>query len=408
MGNVGLSHFWDAPYRPLFLAAALWALVSIAWWPLGVSLGLPKPGFTPLVLWHVHELIFGFFSVAIAGYVLTALPHWVCRPPEHGRILKVLVAFWVLSRLSMAMADRVPPLLLLSINSLFFVLLAALILYRTLSGRAFSKALFGVVVVMLGLADIIFLKVAKAGDVSGSLEIAHACLIGMALLVTVVGARLVPAFTESWRQHSGRSAGHAPASQLRAAAISAQILSLMAILMGWSDLAHAALVLSASLLCLVMARWQSLSTLANPLVAGLHFAFFWLPVGLALKGGLWLLSASYPLADAIHALTIGAISGLIMAISGRAACHGSGPQLQAIPSLSLAMALIWIATCLRLMAPLAAGYGTEVETAAATFWCAAWLSFLFGFRLALKEPTRRPVLSGKKPTPRDPERKRTA
>lgn len=397
MARIWPLYFWDAPYRPLFLAAAVWALACIAWWPLGVSLGLPEPRFAPVVLWHVHELIFGFFGVAIAGYLLTALPSWVGSPPERGVFLKALALLWVLSRLSMAVADWFPPVILPIMNSLFFGLLAGWILRRTLSVRAYSKALFGGMILAMGVADVMFMLVAREGDIADSLDIARACLIGLALLVAVVGTRLVPALTESWRQHSGSPPGRTRSSHLRVAAISALALALIATLIGQEGLAHAALVMSAGLLGLVMAGWQSLSTRANPLVAGLHLAFFWLPISLALKGGLWFLAPSYPLAAAIHALTIGAVSGLIMAISGRAACHGSGPQLRANAWLSLAIALIWITTCVRLASPLAAGRETEVETVAAAFWCAAWVSFLIGFQSALTGPVRRPVLSGKKP-----------
>lgn len=97
--------FWAAPYRPMFSGAALWAIVCIGWWPLGVRLGLPAPAFEPTLLWHVHELLFGFAALAVGGYLLTALPNWVAKPPEQGMILKLLMGFWVLGRLTTAMAD---------------------------------------------------------------------------------------------------------------------------------------------------------------------------------------------------------------------------------------------------------------------------------------------------------------
>ena len=54
-------------FRPFFLAAALWAAVSVALWLpiLQGRIGLPS-AFDPL-FWHAHEMIFGFVAAAVAG-----------------------------------------------------------------------------------------------------------------------------------------------------------------------------------------------------------------------------------------------------------------------------------------------------------------------------------------------------
>ncbi|GAB4535601.1 MAG: NnrS family protein [Ruegeria sp.] len=394
--GAGPRYFWEAPHRPFFLAAATWALVAVGWWPLGVAWGMPAPGFRPAVLWHVHELIFGFIAVAMAGYILTALPNWAAHVPERGGILKLLLALWTLSRVAMANGDRMPPMLLPWLNTLFFGLLGALILQRTLSARAWSRVPFGAGVLALGLADMTFTRTALAGDVDSSLSLARSCLIGIALLVTLIGTRLIPAFTENWRLHRGFAPGEPPDGRLRQGAIALLTLSLGVSLMGWADPAHAAMIAAAVLLSVALSRWNGLSAARDPLVAGLHAAFLWMPIGLMLTGAVSVLPVPYAPGDAIHALTIGAFSGLILTISGRAACHRAGPVLRANGWLSLAMVLIWVATCLRLSAPLAAGTAGGVVNGAALIWCAAWAVFLVGFRPALYGPPSRPVLSGTK------------
>ena len=60
-------------FRPMFLAAGSWAIVTIAVW-LAMFLGylrLPTR-FDPLA-WHIHEMLFGFVMAAVAGFLLTAI-----------------------------------------------------------------------------------------------------------------------------------------------------------------------------------------------------------------------------------------------------------------------------------------------------------------------------------------------
>ncbi|MGH7489684.1 MAG: NnrS family protein, partial [bacterium] len=61
-------------FRPMFLAAGLWAVVAIVLW-LATFFGyiqLPSR-FDPLA-WHIHEMLFGFVMAAVAGFLLTAIP----------------------------------------------------------------------------------------------------------------------------------------------------------------------------------------------------------------------------------------------------------------------------------------------------------------------------------------------
>ncbi|MFY0312666.1 NnrS family protein [Leisingera sp. D0M16] len=189
------SAFWDAPYRPLFLLAFLCALLSVAWWPLGVQLGLPEPGLQPAVLWHVHELLFGFTSAAIAGYLLTALPGWTGRPPLRGTGLKVMVSFWLLARAASAISAAVPLAALLFLNAAFFLGLAGYLLHELTAARAFRKLGFACAVLALGLGEAVYLSNAATEKIWISLAVAQTVLTGLVLLLFSVGVRVIPAFT---------------------------------------------------------------------------------------------------------------------------------------------------------------------------------------------------------------------
>ncbi|QCE34513.1 NnrS family protein [Acetobacteraceae bacterium] len=90
-------------FRPFFLCAGLWAVLSVLIWmlnPFGLS-GQQIGGLEnlPAYLWHGHEMTFGFLFAVIAGFLLTASSHWSGFNPAKGIFLGILVLLWVLGRL---------------------------------------------------------------------------------------------------------------------------------------------------------------------------------------------------------------------------------------------------------------------------------------------------------------------
>lgn len=396
-----LNAFWDAPYRPLFLSAFLYALLSVAWWPLGVQLGLPEPGLKPAVLWHVHELLFGFAAAAIAGYLLTALPGWTGRQPLRGPALKALVSVWLLARTASAM--DLPPAAALFLNSAFFLALCGYIFSELAAARIYCKLGYAGAVLALGLGEAFFLVNAKAGNIWTCLNLAQSVLIGFLVLMFFIGARAIPAFTRNWLALSGRSTLQVQEyPKTRAVSQVLLILALALKLAGAANAANVLLVAAAMAMFCSIPGWRTLAVLSNPLLAALHVAFLWLPAGALLVGVTGLDLAGYPVSTAIHAITIGGMSGLVMAIAGRAGAHSSGGTMRASKSFSIGVLLNGAAAWIRLSVPLFPALTDKLTVGAALLWCTGWLVFIAGFLPALSGPPRRPVLSGRRLIAQDP------
>ena len=72
-------------FRPFFLLGAVFAVVSmLLWLALLHGIGGQSTATDP-VLWHAHEMLFGFAGAAIAGFLLTAVATWTGRPPVTGK-----------------------------------------------------------------------------------------------------------------------------------------------------------------------------------------------------------------------------------------------------------------------------------------------------------------------------------
>lgn len=97
-------------FRPFYLASALLACLSVPVWA-AVFLGYfdMKLELSPL-LWHGHEMLFGFAAGVIAGFLLTAVKAWTGLETARGPLLGTLALVWVAARI----AALVAPLLRIS------------------------------------------------------------------------------------------------------------------------------------------------------------------------------------------------------------------------------------------------------------------------------------------------------
>ena len=59
---------------------------------------LPATGYASGVVWHAHEMVFGFAVAVITGFLLTAARNWTGLPtPTHGP-LAAIAALWLPAR----------------------------------------------------------------------------------------------------------------------------------------------------------------------------------------------------------------------------------------------------------------------------------------------------------------------
>src|SRR5579875_1617216 len=166
----------SAGFRPFFLAASLWAAVAIPLWLAAYAAGLAVPTALAPVVWHVHEMVFGFAAAAVAGFLLTAIPNWTGRLPLQGGPLAALAALADLS-FPAAFLGVVAREIIAGRNWRNLPMLAAL-----------SLLLIGNLLVhleALGLAD-----TAAVGNRIG--------LATLWMLISLVGGRIIPSFTRNW------------------------------------------------------------------------------------------------------------------------------------------------------------------------------------------------------------------
>lgn len=363
-------------FRSQFFLAGMAAVLLVPMWALSFIAGTPLGTGWPPTLWHAHEMLFGFIACAIAGFMLTAVPSWTGQKGFAGRPLIVLAAVWVVARILIVTSSAWPPILPALVDLAFLPLLAALVMIPLLRSRNRNTPLLAVLGA-LWLTDVAFYIGLLRHDAPFALK---AVIVGIditLLLVTAIGGRIVPAFTTSALRAQGLDTN----LQSRAALTLLSVLAMVSMIVGdifWPNSRIAGWIagFAAVFQTLRLAQWRSLLTLRQPLVWILHVAYFWLPVGLALKAAALL--GGYAIAAFwLHALTIGALTTMIVAVMTRASLGHTGRPLRVHPLMTLAYALLIGAAVIRVFGLLLPGVSYPLVIATtAILWTASFILFI--------------------------------
>lgn len=370
------SNLFAYGFRSQFLLAGLAGLLLVPLWALSFVVGLPVGSGWPPTLWHAHEMLFGFIISAIAGFMLTAVPSWTGQKGFAGRPLIVLALLWLAARVLIASPAIWPALLVSAIDLAFLPVLALFIAWPLLRENNRNTPLLGILGV-LWLSNLVF----HLGVIRHDTPLAlHAAIVGIdivLILVTVIGGRIIPAFTTTALRPMGM--GGLVHSRLTLTVLSVAVMALVAVVdVFWPDtrLAGTIAAAAACLQGLRLLQWATLRTLRQPIVWVLHLAYAWLPVGLALKA-VALLAGSAIAAFWLHALTIGAVTTMILGVMTRASLGHTGRALVVDPLIALAYALLTAAAVVRVfgLSGLRLNYPVVIIFSS-LFWTAAFAIFV--------------------------------
>ena len=363
-------------FRPFFLAAGIAALVLVPWWAGSFAFGLPLATAWPPTLWHAHEMLFGFIAAAVAGFLLTAVPSWTGQRGFAGRPLTLLAALWALGRLLVSSAGLWPLPLVATIDLAFLPALAGLVAWPLLRSRNRNTPLLAVLG-LLWLANATFYWAVARFDAPLA---ARALRIGIdivLLLMTVIGGRVIPAFTSSGLKARGDTGVLHAWRGVTPVAITLMAAVAIVDILGPDSRAAGVVALGAGLVQLLrLLQWRPLRTFGTPLVWVLHLAYVWLPVGLLLKSAA-LLSGAAIAAFWLHALTVGALATMILAVVTRATLGHTGRPLAVSAPIVAAYLLLASAAVVRVFGLAFLGHHyPAVVVVSALLWTAAFTVFL--------------------------------
>ena len=335
---------WQLGFRPFYLLASVFAALSIGLWALQFAGWLGRP-YLAGPMWHAHEMLFGFTLAVVVGFLFTAGRNWSGRPTPTGAPLMALAALWVAGRVLVL----TPFGWAAAIANVAFPLAAAVGLAIPFIAARNQRNYFFIGLLLLMAAAALGVHLAQLGvtQLPGWIGI-QVALDGVLFIMAVMGGRVIPMFTNSI---PGARAGKR--AWLEKAALGSSLALLLADVLPLHGLPLAALAgFSAAAHLARWALWQPWKTVRTPLVWVLHVAYFWIPVYLALRG-LAEMGGVAP-SIAIHALTVGAIGGLVIGMMTRTALGHTGRPLKAGRADVACYLLVLAAALVRVLVPLLA------------------------------------------------------
>jgi len=372
---------WTGPqilgygFRPFFLGAALFAALAMLAW-IGALSGLWSiPSAFGAVEWHAHEFLWGYLSAVVAGFMLTAVPNWTGRLPITGLPLAVLWCSWAAGRIAVFLSAHLPPVPTAAIDLGFLVLLIFMLGREIVAGRNWRnlKVLLMVGLLLAGNA-VYHAEMMSGGSAHDSLGL-RIGLASAVLLIAVIGGRIIPSFTRNWLVRRAPGVLPMPFDGDDKVIIAVTALALLLWLVMPLSIATALAMLAAGIGNLWrLSRWAGWRSLAEPLVAILHLAYLFLPLGFFAVAASVLFPEAVPQSAGLHTWTVGAIVLMTLAVMTRASLGHSGLPLHA----DWRITGIYVLAASAALARVGAGLLPQADWLlhlAATCWVLAFLLF---------------------------------
>lgn len=281
-----MTAFLSLGFRPLYIAGASWALISILLW-------IYTPQFLQGTLngmwWHAHEMLWAFVGTIAVAFLLTASATWTGSNPIKGIPLAILSLTWLIARIAFLIPGN-SMFFMGMLYELSFYLISAICLFRVIL-KAKSKRNYALpwAILGLGIMDMVFLITVYQGHFDVLMSFFEIGILFMVLIVLLIARRVVPFFAT--RKISGLQIPMHTRSglyQLIACGIAiffglVSLPKLMAVFIG-----------IAGVIAIVQVfQWKPAKIIGEPLLWVLYLAYFFLGLGLVLGVALFCRHSSF-------------------------------------------------------------------------------------------------------------------
>ncbi len=360
-------------FRPFFLGAAIWGAMAMVLWIVEVSLGLGLGGASGGSAWHAHEMLFGYTSAALAGFLLTAIPNWTGRLPVSGRPLLGLFALWTAGRLALLWPSALGEVAAVAIDACFLPVLFLICAREIVAGRKWKDLKVLAALFALASANSFF---HYGNIVLGDVALPSRLAIGAyMMLIMIIGGRILPSFTSNWLKKRGSTRMPASYDQFDTAALLVAMVALLAWTTRPDDpITGLACIAAAILHGVRLFRWRGWEAAAEGLVLILHLAYAFVVLSFAA-----LAASAFELIEpvaALHVATVGGIGAMTLAVMTRATRGHTGLELHASPTTIVSYGAIMLAGAIRPLTAVLPDLRSEIIDVAGAAWILAFVLYV--------------------------------
>lgn len=373
--TLSASPLLSVGFRPFFLGAGVFAVVSIGLWSM-VYLFQFKMTTAPLSVfqWHAHEMVYGYALAVVAGFLLTAVSNWTGLTTSTGLPLLVMFTCWVAARVLFLFGTQF--LLFAGLFDLAFLTLLLVSIARPIiKKRLWVRMAVVSKVFLLLIFNCVFLLGANGGIVNGMDAGVYGGLYLIIGLILTVGKDLLPFFITRGVDYQ------VTISNFRWLDLTSLGLFLVFFALELTKLYPAISGMLAIGLFLVnilrLSQWHTNGIWARPLLWGLYLSYCFICFGFLLVGLHYFIGVSKYLA--IHAFAVGGISVITLSMMSRVALGHTGRDIATPPKLvRFSFLLLIFCACVRVIFPLLIPSMTmDWVRLAFGLWIFAYLTFLW-------------------------------
>ena len=370
-------------FRPFFLLGAFFSCVSLLVWSALFNGSIQFEVFGGSYWWHIHEMLFGFASAIIAGFLLTAVQTWSGLPGIKGIPLLFLIAVWVAARIGFMLPHLIPHSFISFIDLIFLPLVAVFLAIPIIKVKLWHNAIFIPLLLAMTFANATLHCAKYIQESRYIIAASDSMILLITLLMCVIGGRVFPMFTANGTKTE--RVATIPWLEKISLGLALLIVIQSFNVLTLADPIKASLFIFAAFFHSLRAfRWRIWVTLKTPLVWSLHLSYWCIPLGFLLYGLHMLGIVSH--SQAVHTITIGAMGTMILSMISRVSLGHTGRPIIVGKTMGFAFIAIYLAFIIRVIGGNIFSDYTHVIFISTLLWCVAYGCFLYKYLPILSKP----------------------
>jgi len=376
---------FNSGFRIFFLSAGLFAVFSMLLWLINYSLNIDVGvKVFPTVIWHAHEMIYGYAMAVVSGFLLTAVTNWTNRKTLAGKSLSVMFVFWLLARVSAFLSIENNLEIMFLFDSLFLFMLLTGISLPVIKSRQWSQLSIVLVILFILLSNSLFYA-GQLGLVNGAERAGlYAGFYLILLLVLILARRVIPFFIEK-----GVDNDFVPNNFVWVDKLVLPLFLGFIILEVFDISSSASSLLAAILFVLNLVRvsnWYSHAIWSKPLLWILVIGYAFITLGFLLKSLTYISDISELIV--LHLFAVGGVSLITLGMMSRVALGHTGRNVSDPPAVVFWIFVsIMLAVIFRVLFPIIfGGFYLQWVLLSQLFWIVAFTIFCISYSAMLVKP----------------------
>lgn len=341
---------WRLGFRPFFLAAGVFSIVAMAIWMASFVFAAPiNFAGIPPVLWHAHEMLFGYVVAVVAGFLLTAIKNWTGEEVLRGKPLALLFLLWLVARILPLTGLNIPLEVIAVVDVAFLFFLGVICLRPVLKVKQYKQVGIISKLFLLMFCNIAF-YLGLVGVLSEGVQWGlFSALYMIIALIFAMMRRVMPMFIQNGVDGDVQLTNRAWVDY--SSLILLLFLWISDVFTGYDTVTGVLAVLLTLLHTLRLAGWYTSKIWSKSLVWVLVAAYASLILGFALKASSVFFGVSPFLS--VHAFTAGGIGLLTIGMMSRVSLGHTGRSVFEPPAIIFwSFSLLLLGVIFRVILPL--------------------------------------------------------